>query len=84
MKSSPCPVMPPGVRGTRELWCRLRYSIPGQSAAIWSFLNEDEAERTIKKQMSKLVQLNKGHSYTYARSSLAQMLDEALDELHPQ
>lgn len=45
--------------------------------------NEDEAEKTIKKQIEQLVQLNEGHSYTCARDSLVKMLDEALAESRP-
>jgi NAD(P)-dependent dehydrogenase (short-subunit alcohol dehydrogenase family) len=40
--------------------------------------NEAEAERTIRKQVSQLVQLNEGHAYTYDRAALIRMLDEAL------
>lgn len=40
--------------------------------------NEDEAQRTIKKQMAQLAELNEGHTYTYNRNALIKMLDEAL------
>ena len=39
---------------------------------------EDEARRTLQKQVVTLVQLNEGHSYTYDRDMLIRMLDEAL------
>lgn len=40
--------------------------------------NQDEAYRTIKKQIEQLVQINEGHCYTYDRSALIEMLDAAL------
>ncbi len=39
---------------------------------------ENEAERTIRKQIEQLVQLNEGHPYTFDREALIRMLDEAL------
>lgn len=45
--------------------------------------NEAEAERTIRKQISQLVQLNEGHAYTYDRAALITMLDEALSGSRP-
>lgn len=39
---------------------------------------EDQARRTIKKQIEQLVQLNEGHAFTYDREELIKMLDEAL------
>jgi NAD(P)-dependent dehydrogenase (short-subunit alcohol dehydrogenase family) len=39
---------------------------------------EDQARRTIKKQIAQLVELNEGHAYTYDRETLIKMLDEAL------
>jgi NAD(P)-dependent dehydrogenase (short-subunit alcohol dehydrogenase family) len=46
-------------------------------------LVEDQARRTIKKQIEQLVQLNEGHAFTYDRESLIKMLDEALAESRP-
>lgn len=40
---------------------------------------EDEARRTIDKQIEQLVQLNEQHRYTYDRNSLIEMLDEAIE-----
>lgn len=45
--------------------------------------NDDQARRTIKKQIAQLVELNEGHAYTYDRATLIQMLDEALAEARP-
>ena len=45
--------------------------------------NDREAEVTIKKQMSQLVQLNEGQPYTYDREALIKMLDEALAGSRP-
>jgi NAD(P)-dependent dehydrogenase (short-subunit alcohol dehydrogenase family) len=42
-----------------------------------------EAERTIRKQIEQLVQLNEGHAYTYDRAALIKMLDEALAGSRP-
>jgi NAD(P)-dependent dehydrogenase (short-subunit alcohol dehydrogenase family) len=39
-----------------------------------------EAERTIRKAIEELVQLNEGHIYSYDRDRLVEMLDEALAE----
>ena len=39
---------------------------------------EDQARRTIEKQIAQLVELNEGHVYTYERETLIAMLDEAL------
>jgi short chain dehydrogenase len=39
---------------------------------------EDQARRTIKKQIEQLVQLNEGQAFTYDREALIKMLDEAL------
>lgn len=44
---------------------------------------EAEAERTIRKQIRRLVQLNEGHVYTYDRTALIRMLDEALEGSRP-
>lgn len=44
--------------------------------------SEDEARRTIEKQVSQLVQLNEDHAYTYDRETLIAMLDEALKQSH--
>jgi NAD(P)-dependent dehydrogenase (short-subunit alcohol dehydrogenase family) len=38
----------------------------------------DQAERTIRKQIEQLVQLNEGQPFTYDRNALVKMLDEAL------
>jgi NAD(P)-dependent dehydrogenase (short-subunit alcohol dehydrogenase family) len=46
--------------------------------------NEDEASRTIRKQIEQLVQLNEGQAYTYDRAALVKMLDEALATSRPQ
>jgi NAD(P)-dependent dehydrogenase (short-subunit alcohol dehydrogenase family) len=45
--------------------------------------DQDEAERTIRKQMERLVQLNEGQPYTYDRAALIRMLDEALSGSRP-
>jgi NAD(P)-dependent dehydrogenase (short-subunit alcohol dehydrogenase family) len=45
--------------------------------------NQDEAERTIRKQIEQLVQLNEGQPYTYDRDALIKMLDEALAGSRP-
>jgi NAD(P)-dependent dehydrogenase (short-subunit alcohol dehydrogenase family) len=42
-----------------------------------------EGERTIRKQIEQLVQLNEGHAYTYGRDELVKMLDEALVTARP-
>ena len=42
-----------------------------------------EAERTIRKQVEQLVQLNEGHAHTYDRDALVKMLDEALATARP-
>ena len=46
--------------------------------------NQNEAERTIRKQIEQLVQLNEGQPYTYDRAALVKMLDEALAGSRPQ
>ena len=45
--------------------------------------DQREAEITIRKQISQLVELNEGHAYTYDRESLVKMLDEALATARP-
>ena len=40
-------------------------------------------ERTIRKHIEKLVQLNEGHPYTYERAALIEMLDQALATARP-
>jgi NAD(P)-dependent dehydrogenase (short-subunit alcohol dehydrogenase family) len=40
--------------------------------------NAREAERTIMKQITRLVELNERHAYTYDRAALVRMLDAAL------
>jgi hypothetical protein len=44
---------------------------------------EDQARRTIEKQIAQLVELNEGHSFTYDRETLINMLDEALAGSRP-
>ncbi len=44
---------------------------------------EREAERTIRRQVLRLVQLNEGHAYTYDRAALIAMLDEELAKAKP-
>lgn len=44
---------------------------------------EDQARRTIKKQIAQLVELNEGQQYTYDRAALINMLDEALAGSRP-
>lgn len=46
--------------------------------------NAQEAEITIRKQIEQLVQLNEGQPYTYDRTALIKMLDEALAKARPQ
>ena len=46
--------------------------------------NQEEAELTIRKQIEQLVQLNEGQPYTYDRTTLVKMLDEALAKARPQ
>jgi NAD(P)-dependent dehydrogenase (short-subunit alcohol dehydrogenase family) len=45
--------------------------------------NPGQAERTIRKQIEQLVQLNEGHQYTLDREALIKMLDEALQAAKP-
>jgi NAD(P)-dependent dehydrogenase (short-subunit alcohol dehydrogenase family) len=45
--------------------------------------NQEEAERTIQKQIEQLVQLNEGQPYSYDRAALIKMLDEALARTQP-
>ena len=45
--------------------------------------DQDEAERTNRKQIAQLVELNEGHAYTYNREALVKMLDEALATARP-
>ncbi len=45
--------------------------------------DQGEGERTIRKQIEQLVQLNEGHAYTYDRDALVKMLDEALATARP-
>ncbi len=44
---------------------------------------ENEAQRTIRKQIEQLVQLNEGHAFTFDRETLVRMLDEALARARP-
>jgi hypothetical protein len=44
---------------------------------------EDQARRTIQKQIAQLVELNEGHAFTYDRAALIQMLDAALAGSRP-
>ena len=43
--------------------------------------NEDEADRTIRKAIEELVQLNEWQAYSYDRDELVKMLEEALSKL---
>ena len=45
---------------------------------------EDQARRTIQKQVAQLVELNEGHRFTFDRETLIEMLDEALAGSRPQ
>ncbi|MBV9620167.1 MAG: SDR family oxidoreductase [Gammaproteobacteria bacterium] len=45
--------------------------------------NAQEAEITIRKQIEQLVQLNEGQPYSYDRTALVKMLDEALATARP-
>jgi NAD(P)-dependent dehydrogenase (short-subunit alcohol dehydrogenase family) len=45
--------------------------------------SQGEAERTIRKQIEQLVQLNEGQPHTYERATLIKMLDEALSTARP-
>jgi NAD(P)-dependent dehydrogenase (short-subunit alcohol dehydrogenase family) len=45
--------------------------------------DQHEAERTLRKQIEQLVQLNEGQPYTYDREALIKMLDEALAQARP-
>lgn len=40
--------------------------------------DQESVEKTIRKQMERVVQLNEGQRYTYDRATLVKMLDEAL------
>jgi NAD(P)-dependent dehydrogenase (short-subunit alcohol dehydrogenase family) len=44
---------------------------------------ENEAERTIRKVIAQLVELNEGHVYTFDRDTLVKMLDEAMAKSRP-
>ena len=44
---------------------------------------EHEAEITIRKQIEQLIQLNEGQPYTYERTALIKMLDDALAQARP-
>jgi NAD(P)-dependent dehydrogenase (short-subunit alcohol dehydrogenase family) len=44
---------------------------------------EDEADKTIRKKISQVVQMNEGHFYTFDRMVLVSMLDEALARARP-
>jgi NAD(P)-dependent dehydrogenase (short-subunit alcohol dehydrogenase family) len=45
--------------------------------------NEPQAQRTIRKQIAQLVELNEGQVYTYDRATLIKMLDDALAGSRP-
>ena len=45
--------------------------------------DEREAEITIRKQIEQLIQLNEGQPYTYERTALIKMLDDALAQSRP-
>ena len=49
----------------------------------WWDHEEREAEITIRKQIEQLVQLNEGQPYTYERTALIKMLDDALAQARP-
>ena len=51
-----------------------RYVVSAESKVV---------EKTIRKQIEQLVQLNEGHPYTYERATLIKMLDEALTTARP-
>jgi NAD(P)-dependent dehydrogenase (short-subunit alcohol dehydrogenase family) len=42
-----------------------------------------EAERTLRKQIAQLVELNEGQAFTFDRDALVRMLDEALKQSRP-
>jgi NAD(P)-dependent dehydrogenase (short-subunit alcohol dehydrogenase family) len=44
---------------------------------------QDEADRTLRKQIAQLVELNEGQAYTLDRDALIKMLDEALATARP-
>ena len=46
--------------------------------------NQEEAEITVRKQIEQLVQLNESQPYSYDRTALVKMLDEALAKARPQ
>jgi hypothetical protein len=46
--------------------------------------SEDQARRTIQKQIAQLVELNEGHQFTYDRETLIEMLDIELAVSRPQ
>jgi hypothetical protein len=45
--------------------------------------NQEQAEMTINAQLLQLVQLNEDQPYTYDRTTLIRMLDEALKQVRP-
>jgi len=49
----------------------------------WWDHEEREAEITIRKQIEQLIQLNEGQPYTYERTELIKMLDDALAQSRP-
>jgi NAD(P)-dependent dehydrogenase (short-subunit alcohol dehydrogenase family) len=56
---------------------------PGPKRRYLVTPNQNQAERTIRKQIEQLVQLNEGQPYTYDRAGLIKMLDEALETARP-
>ena len=44
---------------------------------------QDEADRTLRKVIAQLVELNEGHAFTLDRDTLVKMLDEALAKSRP-
>lgn len=57
--------------------CALFDRVPKRRYLVVSI--EDEARRTIRKQIEQLVQLNEAHAFSYARDALIEMLDEELE-----
>ena len=56
---------------------------PGPKRRYMVVPNQDEAEITIRKQIEQLVQLNERQPYSYDRTALVKMLDEALSKAQP-
>jgi len=56
---------------------------PGPKRRYLVTWSQNQAERTIRKQIEQLVQLNEGQPHTYERADLIKMLDEALSTSRP-